>query len=320
MPVAGFGPLTLNNILLNGKALSTEWQASIVNIYLQRTIMGASTVTIQLADPYRQLLRNMIKQGATLNIDGLSYTLVQFMKASDQIQLVFESTAIYRLSHQTGMLKVVGKDTTEFMLKMTGALGIRVVGPDYKTIWSKLTTKPIFNINMQRGTTADKNENSWTAMNRLASSIGWRLWENAGVIYFGPDEYWLGTVTDTGVVGQPPINKAMGKLGQNFPVLQEFTNGVQLMDFDWDVGKPFGMVNVTCLMDNFDFQIGEVVRLQGMGPADGYWLVYGMQRDFFNPQATLTLQAPMPIGQYIDPTSLPLKGLPLQPVNTKYLK
>ena len=92
------------------------------------------------------------------------------------------------------------------------------------------------------------------------------------------------------------------------------------MDFDWDVGKPFGMVNVTCLMDNFDFLIGEVVRLQGLGPADGYWLVYGMQRDFFNPQATLTLQAPMPIGQYIDPTSLPLKGLPLQPVNTKYLK
>ena len=329
MATVGFGPLDLASIKINGNPLTQEYQDAIINMYIQRSIMGASTVTLQLADPYRKLLTSLVKQGATLELvnadkpdTSFKYILVQFMKASDQMQLVFESRAVYRLSHQTGQLKVVGTDTTVFMQQMAGALGYRVVGPDYSTIWPKITTKPIYKLNMSRGSTADPNENSWVAMNRLASSIGWRLWEDDEKIYFGPDEYWLGLVSGPGgTPGSPPINHAKGKSGKNMSVLKEFTNSIQLIDFDWDVGKPFGMANVTCLLDGFDYHLGEVVKLDdSMGPASGYWLVYGIQRDLFNPQATLTLQAPMPIGAYIDPTSMPMKGLPLQPLNSSLLK
>ena len=57
-----------------------------------------------------------------------------------------------------------------------------------------------------------------------------------------------------------------------------------------------------------------------MGPANGYWLVAGTQRDMFMPQATVTLQTPIPLDQYIIPTSLPVSGKPLQPITKAIIK
>jgi len=319
MATAGFNPQGLQDIKLNGSSLSAEYKNAIINGFLQRTLMGVSTFTLQLADPYRDLLQNLVKQGATLTIDGLSYTLVQFMKASDQLQLVFESTAVHRLRNQvnsSGQVKTTtGTGVTQFMASLCNPLGIDLVGPDYQAIWTSLAKKPIVKVQLGRGTQADPYESSWVCMSRVASQVGWRLWESAGTIYFGPDEYWLGNLT----AGVPPINKIMKKTSSNFPVLREFTPSIQLIDFDWDVGKPYGQATVTCMMDTFDFQIGEIVKVEKLGPANGYWMIAGMQRDLFLPQATLSLQVPMPFSSVFEPTSLPLAGFPLQP-NANLLK
>lgn len=313
MSVAGFGPFDFSSINLNGKPLSADYKNAIVNAFVQRTLMGVSTLTLQLADPYRVLVNSLVKQGAQLTVDGLSYTLVQFMKASDQLQLVFESTAVHTLRNQyntTGQVTTAtGTDVTHFMASLCNPVGVKLVGPGYVETWGKLTKKPIVKVILGRGTVADPYETSWVAMSRIASQVGWRLWESAGTVYFGPDEYWLGKFTNN----IPPINRSMGKIGMKFPVIREFTPGIQLIDFDWDVGKPYGQASVTCMLDSFEYQIGEIVKIENLGPANGYWMVAGMQRDLFLPQATLSLQVPMPFATLFEPTSLPLKGFPLQP-------
>ena len=95
---AGFtNNMTLGNFTLNGKPLPTDWTQAIINIFIQRTMMGVDTLTMQLSDPQRLLLRQIVKPGATVTVDGLSFTLVQFMKASDQLQLVMESTGVHTM-------------------------------------------------------------------------------------------------------------------------------------------------------------------------------------------------------------------------------
>ena len=309
---AGFSPINLRDITINGNSITTHYQLSIINIYIQRTVMGVSTLTMQLMDPNRVLLRDVIKQGDELVLDGLHYILIQTMKASDQVQLVFQAKVVYMLSQQHGAKTYpTGYGVTPFFKELCAEVGAQLVAPDYATIWGKITKIPIFKLVLARGTSSDANESSWVCMNRIASSIGWRLWESDGIIYFGPDEYWLGTISG---MTNPPINENLGTIGNNFPILREFTTDIQLIDFDWDVGKPFAQANVTCLLDSFAYKLGEIVKLEGMGVANGYWMVYSIQRDMFNPQATLVLQVPIPLVDYIQPTSLPVAGLPLQPL------
>jgi len=309
---AGFSPINLRDITINGNNITTHYQLSIINIYIQRTVMGVSTLTMQLMDPKRVMLRDVIKQGDQLIIDGLEYVLVQIMKASDQLQLVFQSKAVYMLSQAHGpKTYTTGYGVKPFFQELCAEVGVQLVAPDYAEIWGKITKVPIFKLILARGSSSDANESSWICMNRIASNLGWRLWESDGIVYFGPDEYWLGVIPG---MTQPPINQNLGTIGNNFPVLREFSTDIQLIDFDWDVGKPFAQANVTCLLDSFVYHLGEIVKLEGMGVADGYWMVYSVQRDMFNPQATLVLQVPIPLTQYLQPTSLPQAGLPLQPL------
>jgi hypothetical protein len=43
-----------------------------------------------------------------------------------------------------------------------------------------------------------------------------------------------------------------------------------------------------------------------MGPADGVWLVNDMQRDFYSPQMTLTLQQALSPDQFLNPSQADL--------------
>jgi hypothetical protein len=329
----GFGVYDLlSQITVNGKPLKSEYRTSVIDLIFQKTNQGATTSTLQVGDPFRYLLNTMVHQGDTLELDGISTTLVQFLKAGDQLQLVFESSCIYRLNNQRGHI-VTKTDTgvTPFMAGLVGALnkgvaptvktrvGKRVieehnpnyvdfVGPDYSSIWHLLSSKPIVPVALGRGTTADPYESSWTAMSRIASAIGWRLWEDNNTIYFGPDEWWSGDITPDKL---PPINKIVGTTGKKVHKLSEFTPTCQDIDFDWDVGKAFADAAATLVLENFTYQIGEIVELVNMGPGTGFWMVSSMQRDAFTGLATLGLSVPMPFAQVYDPTSLPIAGFPL---------
>ena len=258
----------------------------------------------------------------------LHYVLSQTAKAGDQLQLTFEALTVYRLRQQVSRTASVtttqSTAVTQFIQGLVLALNytgskypaVSFVGPDYATIWSQLSGNagvPIVAQSLSRGTSTDPYEDTWTCIQRIASTVGWRLWENNNTIYFGPDEYWLGLLSKNSVGDSvPPINSAMGTLGSKLPTLQEFTPKNLDMDFDWDVESPFGQITGTVLWGpGFPYEIGEIVQVQKLGPANGNWMVYDMQRDGFAPMATLTLQVPTPYADLYEPSSLPYAGIPL---------
>lgn len=285
--VDGFGPVNPGDltIAVNGNSLQPFVETGALNdVLVERTISGASTITLQLTDPFRKILNSGIFSfGDTLELDGLNFTLVQFNKSADQLQLVFEATGVAQLRLQTGnTATTTTSDVTSFARSLVNAIpGLGFVG-------DPTPVNPA--IAVGRGTSDDPTddpEDSWTCLQRLATTAGLRCWESANVIYFGSDPYW----------------ESFGVKG----TLQEWTAGVQNMDFDFDVGKPYGDITVTAMTELWAYNPGDIVHTAKLGPASGLtnpdpsvgsvpnlWLVSDMQRDFYSPQATITLTVPMP--------------------------
>ena len=297
---SGFGPLQISDIVVNGSILPTDWHNAISSVIVMRGIHQASTIIIQLDDPKRKILNspNFFQQGATLEIpDGfgqvLQFVFVQVNKASDQLQLTFESRAVYLLRTITGILNSSNiTNAAAFAQGICAEVGVPLVGPTNDSF-----IQPQVYV-ASTGTSYNAHEDAWVSLQRIASTLGWRCWESAGTIFFGPDEYWVNAAS-------PPVNNYYY---HSIPMLQEFTSTVQLIDYDWDVGGPFGDVTITAMSNLWQYNPGELVELTRVGPASGLWIVASMQRDFFNSQATITCTIPMPTPLVLTPAVTPIVG------------
>ena len=122
----------------------------------------------------------------------------------------------------------------------------------------------------QRGGTNGKRENSWHAMQRLASDVKWRCYVVNGRVYYVSESYLL---------------KQRPEL-----VISEDTLGVEGIDFNIDNGKDDSDVTVTARASRWGVPPGSVVELYDCGPADGRWLVSEVSRGIFDAEASITLR------------------------------
>ena len=296
----GFGPLAISDVVVNGQKIPTDWHNAITSVVVMRGINQASTIIIQLTDPKREILNspNFFEQGATLEIpDGfgnqLQFVFVQVNKASDQLQLTFESRSVYDLRNINGILSSSSiTNAAAFAQGICQRVNVPFVGPSNDPYIQPQTYAA------STGTSYDPNEDAWVSLQRIASTLGWRCWESAGTIFFGPDEYWVNQAS-------PPVNNYYY---HSVPTLYEFTEEILLMDYDWDVGSAFGDMTITAMSHLWKYNPGEIVNVGRLGPANGVWLVSSMQRDFFNAQATIALTIPMPTPLVLTPAVTPIVG------------
>ena len=278
----GFGNLTIGDITINAGPLDPNFASAVTDVIIERNIASASTVTIQIADPLRTILRSEIYTYTDiLEMDGLLFALVQITKTGDQVQYIFEAYGVFLLRQQTGSIaSATTTNITGFAEQLVRAVpGLGFIGQVDRTAGAP-------SIAVGRGTTTNPNEDSWTALVRVAATAGWRVFESNNVIHFGSDPFWM-----------------------TFPsvaTLQEFTTNIYNIDFDYDIGQPFGNITVTGVANLLDYPPGSVVTLLGMGPASGLWLVNDMQRDFFSPEMTLTLQSPISVALFLNPSQADL--------------
>ena len=301
----GFGPLKISDITINGSIIPVDFHNAITDVNVMRGINLASTLTLQVTDPKRTILNTpgFLTQGDTIEIpDGfgnyLQFVFTQMMKASDQLQIVFESRSVYDLRQSRGVLQNSSDltDAASFVQAICNAHNIPFVGPA-----GDPTTNPKAYA-MSTGSTYDPNEDAWTSFQRMAGTLGWRCWESAGTLFFGPDEYWYNGHWN-GM--NPPVN---AYYNHTVPNIAEFKKDIQLMDYDWDVGMQFGDMTITCMSHLWEYNPGELINAVGVGPANGKWLVSSMQRNFFNPQAAVVCTIPMPAALVITPPTLPIVG------------
>lgn len=119
-----------------------------------------------------------------------------------------------------------------------------------------------------------EKENTWDCLQRLADEVNWRCFEVSGAIYF---------------MSEPYIFKSSSRAN-----ISQESEGVDWIDFDYDVGKKNAAVTVTARMDEWAAPPGTIMTVHGSGPINGRWLVSEINRGIFDKLGTITLKKPRP--------------------------
>jgi hypothetical protein len=122
-------------------------------------------------------------------------------------------------------------------------------------------------------------ENSWDCLNRLASEVQWRCFMVSGTVYFIDDPYLI---------------RSRVRM-----VIDESTDGITSIDFDFDRNKKNSDVTVNARLHRWDAPPGSVVVIKNMGVINGRWLVNDITRPLYDVNGTITLKRALP--QLLEP-------------------
>lgn len=118
-----------------------------------------------------------------------------------------------------------------------------------------------------------KGENYWEAMLRLAEEVRWRVFVVGNTLYYVADR---------------DLMKSKPRM-----VISEDTEGIESIDFDYDIHKRNNECTVRCEAGRWQAPQGSVVKIVDCGPVsedDGRWLVWEITRDLFSLDTTITLK------------------------------
>jgi hypothetical protein len=96
----------IEGLRLNGEEATAKIGGAIIGSSLERTIDGASTLTLDLHDPRREILKSaLLETRARLKVDGLFFKLAAVRRAGDITTLEFEDEEVSRLRVAPGARK-----------------------------------------------------------------------------------------------------------------------------------------------------------------------------------------------------------------------
>lgn len=265
------------SLLLEGQLMNSEISHVLRDALIERTIEGASTLTIDVYDDSRTLLKSGIFSERTrVRVDQYTFELVQIRKSGSDLSLVFEDLPVAALRRRTTPLKVSPNTLThvEFAERL-------VLEEEWLSFWTppELRSGELSRVELTRGkpdAMGEEPEDSWTALGRIAEERGWRRYVlNKEAIAYVPETYLL---------DQPPVY-----------TLREGGVGTADIDFDFDTGKPVATLRVRVRSGRWNVPVGAVVRVEDLGPANGNWLVSATSRSIFSLFIDVTLTKARPV-------------------------
>lgn len=133
-----------------------------------------------------------------------------------------------------------------------------------------------------------KDEDSWTAMTRLASEVNWRVFVRGNTVYY---------LSDDDLYKQKPrveFNRLKGTVID--------------ASFDWDEGKPVNELDLT--VQRQDIPHGVTIGMEDAGPASGRWLVWGIETEATGGFSNLTCRTPQKAKSEPAPSQTTTTGKP----------
>ncbi|WP_336251009.1 C40 family peptidase [Stomatohabitans albus] len=233
---------------------------------LDRTIEGADTLTVQVHDPHRTAITGGIASKARLvPIGDQVFSLDGARKSGSQLTLTLPVAEAVTMMHHK-LTSPIGQQAgagtrAQFINHLAGLAEVKAVLPPGGEIIKKaITTKP--------------DESLWEASGRVAAEVGWRRFIAGSVLVAGPDKWLL----------------------ERVPALEwrEHRGGVDTIDFDLVAGEQAAKASVACDLSLWGVSPGQPVKLAGVGPADGLWLVESVARPLGSTQARVQLVRAQP--------------------------
>jgi cell wall-associated NlpC family hydrolase len=310
-PTTGFDPdFSVSSLVINGYQATSDVTAAISEAQLERTIVGASTLTLTLEDPFRTITNSNLAQiqapaapaGAAPAAPGsgaassepynpttcaiedaqgnvAAFALAEISKDQDELTLTFEDLYINQLRYQyaqgEGYLTASGTMTrADLMVQIIKKTGLNIPTVAVPDTFAGIQQVKDDTGDSMWGTTDEPNEDAWTCLTRLANDVEWRCFSNGQAIVIGPDP-WLLTLP----------------MGATF---QEHVGGCDDIDFDWDINQAQATATVYCNTALLTFPPGVPATLKNMGVANGIWLTSDISRSLFQPDAQVGVVQPQP--------------------------
>lgn len=266
------------SLLMEGKGLRADIAKVLRDATVSRSIDGVSTLALDIYDDGRKLLRSGIfSDRVTMSVDAYAFELVQVRKGGPGLGVTLEDLPVAALRRRDAPLKVAPGTTThvdfaERLVKEEGWLHF----------WCPDTVRKVERTKIEiargkPGTDKEKEErqDSWTALGSNADVRGWRRYVlNKNTIAYVPETY---------LMAQPPAYR-----------FTEGTNGVDYIDFDFDIGKPVATVKLKVRAARWAVPVGTCVEIYDMGPVNGKWLVTSISRSIFSLTMDVTLTKARP--------------------------
>ena len=126
--------------------------------------------------------------------------------------------------------------------------------------------------NLPGGKKGWSKEDSWECLQRLADEVNIRCFAVSGKIYF---------------IGEPRLFGSAPRAR-----ISEDSDGVDWIDYDYDVKKPNAKVRISCRLDRWEAPPGTTIEIFDNGPVNGRWIVSEIRRGFFTDAATITCKKP----------------------------
>lgn len=123
---------------------------------------------------------------------------------------------------------------------------------------------------VQRGTPEDPDEDSWTALQRIARAMGYRCHALRNRVHYAREQ---------------DLIRARVRA-----TLSEQLAGVDWVDWEWSPNKRVNTATVQCVASLWALPPGAAVILRDAGPANGRWLVSAFRRSRDSRQATVELR------------------------------
>lgn len=124
----------VEDLRLHGKKITADISGAVTGkVPLKRTIAGASSMVVTLADPNMKLLRKpFAKQATTMVVDGLNFRMVGVKHSAGTTTLTFEDAAVSRLRARKGPKKASRDKLTraQFITRLCREAGVQCVSPE----------------------------------------------------------------------------------------------------------------------------------------------------------------------------------------------
>lgn len=143
--VQGVGS-SIDDLMIAGRTWRAELGDAVLDANLERTVEGASTVTVDVHDPHGNLLRSpLLRERYDVELDDLWFTSVKVSRTdSTTLQLVFEDREVATLRGKAGARKVKPSKVTlpQFCLMLVREVKPRIpfYSPELHAPVAKLTS------------------------------------------------------------------------------------------------------------------------------------------------------------------------------------
>lgn len=259
--VAGMGTIGPNELTLEGELIDAT--AKVLSAQLTRSIDQASQLVVGVLDTKRLLLESdLSQQRSRTQVDGIYFELLDVSKRGNNLQLGLVDACASAYIHDRGKI-------------ITQAPGIATRGEFLRRLAEE---HPEFQVDIETGATTSEelrteaDESLWEAMGRIARGVGWRRLATANRLLIGSDA-WLASRTQ-------PI------------VIREFEHGIDSIDFDYVTGVEVDEARFTCTAALWAGPPTQAITIEGLGWANGEWLVANITRTLGSTRATVTLTRP----------------------------